>query len=290
MPFAPAGPNDLLGRTVGERIGNATGRTVLVDNKAGAASIIAADYVARSRPDGNTLLLATQATLAANPALYKTLPYDPVKSFKAVALLSQQPPILVVPSTSAATSASQLIDLVRRSPTAFSYASAGNGTVHHLAAELLKSTENLQMIHVPYKGSGPALMDLVVGRVQLMFVDLSSAAPFIKSGALRPLLVAGPKRMKGLPGVPTAAEAGLRSLSLSAWAVLLAPAGTPAETIDTLNRETNAAIRTLSSDDRFVKAGIELRGDLSASQVTDFIKTERPVWEQIIRRSGATAE
>ncbi|HSV82760.1 MAG TPA: tripartite tricarboxylate transporter substrate-binding protein [Ramlibacter sp.] len=290
VPFAPAGPNDLMGRALGERLGNATGRTVIVDNKAGAASIIGADYVARAKPDGNTLLLATQTTLAANQFLYKTLPYDPVRSFIPVALLSQQPAVLVVPAASPATSATDLVERIRRSPTAWSYGSAGSGTIHHLTAELLRSTENLQLVHVPYKGSGPALMDLIAGRIQFMFVDLSSAAPHIKSGALRPLLVAGPRRLKALPQVPTGIETGLRSLSLSAWAVLAAPAATPPATVEALNREVNAAIQKLAADDRFTSAGVDLRGDLSVQQVNEFIKADRPVWEQVIRRSGATAE
>jgi tripartite-type tricarboxylate transporter receptor subunit TctC len=290
VPFAPAGPNDLLARALSERLVTTMGRTVVVDNRAGAASIIGADSVARAKGDGNTLLLATQTTLAANQFLYKSLPYDSAKSFAPIALLSQQPPVLVVPASSPATTAAELVDRIRHSPTPYVYASAGNGTIHHLSAELLRATENLQLVHVPYKGSAPALIDLIAGRVQFMFVDLGSAAAHIKSGALRPLLVAGPRRLKAIPQVPTGAEAGMRSLSLSAWTVLAAPAGTPAKTVEALNRDVNAAIQKLAGDDRFANAGVDLRGDMTVQQVVDFIKAERPIWEQVIRRSGATAE
>ena len=290
VPFAPAGPNDLLGRAVAERLGGVTGRTVVVENKVGAASIIAADQVARARPVGNTVLMATQTTLVANQYLYKSLRYDSAKSFIPVALLSQQPPVLVVPANSPATRAADLVERMRRAPTPFAYGSAGNGTIHHLAAELLRSTENLHLTHVPYKGSSPALVDLIAGRTQLMFVDLSSAAPHIKSGALRILMVAGPRRLKAFPNVPTGREAGFASMSLTAWAVLAVPAATPAQTVEALNRDTNAAVQKLAGEDRFANDGVDLRGDLSVQQLAEFIKTERPIWEQVIRRSGATAD
>ena len=290
VPFAAAGPNDMLGRALGDQLKNQMAKTVIIENRPGAGSLIAAELVSRAPPDGNTILLATQATLVVNPVLYKKLPYDPVKSFQPVALLSEIQGVLVVRSSLPVKSVGELLERIRHSPKPMSFGSAGAGTLHHLAGELLKSTENLQLIHVPYKGSAPAVLDLLGGTIDMMFVDYSTIAGHIKDGTLRPLAVSGSRRLVALPNVPTASEAGLRSFALTAWQVAVVPAGTPREVVENLNLQINTAMRKLAADERFSATGIDVRGDLSVPQTADFIKTQGPLWRSVIERSGATAD
>ncbi|MFT3817472.1 MAG: tripartite tricarboxylate transporter substrate-binding protein [Rubrivivax sp.] len=289
VPFAPGGPVDTLARALAEKL-RKPDRVVLVENRVGAGSLVAAETVARAPANGLTLLVATQATLVANPVLYKTLPYDPVRSFQPIALLSETPAVLVVPASSGIASWTDLLAAMRRSPQPYAYASAGNGTLHHVAGEVLRASQNLQLVHVPYRGSGPALTDVLGGRVPMMFVDLSTAGPHIKAGTLRPLLVTGHRRLQALPAVPTAAESGMPDLTLTSWQVLVAPAGVSDAMIDALQRDVQSAMQALAADERYAAAGFELHADMGLTRTAEFIARERAVWTQAIKRSGATAD
>ncbi len=289
VPFAPGGTTDVLARAIGERLTGRLGKPVIIDNKPGAASMMGAEFVAKAPPDGHTLLLATAATLAINPSLYKKVRYDPIKSFAPVALVADTPVLLVTRPDVPAKNVSELIAYIKGSKTAPAFASAGNGTVHHLAGELFKRLAKVDLVHVPYKGAAPALMDVIGGQVPMMFVDLPAASAHVKAGKLRVLATSGPKRLSALPDVPTVAEAGLPGFSVTSWQAIVAPAGTPKDVVSLLNREINAVVKEAAMRERFAQLGSELQGDMSAEQFAQFINSERSRWATIIKASGATA-
>lgn len=235
VPFAPGGATDIIARTVADLLSKELKQTVVVDNRAGAGGSIGTAEVARAAPDGLTLGVATASTHGVNGAVYSKLPYDPVKDFVGVAELVQAPGVMVVPTALGIKDYASFLKLVKANPGKYTHASAGNGTIGHMWAELFKSSTGAQIVHIPYKGSGPAVTALLAGQVHLYFDQLASSLPHIRSGKLTALAVSWPTRLKSVPEVPTFAELGLPSNNIPSWFGIVAPAGTPADTVERLH-------------------------------------------------------
>ena len=246
VPFPAGGPTDAMARQLAQRLGDRLGQQVLIDNKGGAGGTIAAEAVAKAAPDGQTLFFGTTGTMAINPSLYNKLRYDPVKDFAPVSLMATTMNVLVVNNEVPAKNLAELIKLAKSKPDTLTYGSAGNGSSNHLSGELLRSVAGLQISHIPYKGSAPALVDLLGGRLTMMFDTIAQQTGNISSGKLRALAVTGPKRSPLLPEIPTAQEAGLKDFDVTIWFGVLAPAGTPSSVIDRLSREVAVV---MSSED-----------------------------------------
>ena len=288
VPFPPGGPTDVLARIVAPRLAERLGQPVVVDNKPGASGMVGADAVARAVPDGHTLL-ANASIHVINPSLYPKQPYDAIADFAAVSNLADVPLVLAVNPKVAAHSVKELVALARSAKTPLAFASAGNATSQHLSGEAFKIVAGIDMLHVPYKGSAPALTDLIGGQVQLMFESLPSSMPFIQSGAIRALAVTTPQRSPAMPDVPTVAEAGYPGFSMSTWYGVWAPAGTPAAVVQRLSREIAAVVRLPEVRARFQKLGAEPVGSTPA-EFTAFAKAELAKWAGIVKQSGAKVE
>ena len=241
VPYPPGGSADILARSVGAKLGERLGQPVVIENKAGAGTAIGAQAVATAAPDGYTLLLGTVSSQAINPAMNK-VGYDPVKDFVAVAPLAAIPFVLVAHPSVPANSVADVVAMAKASPGKVAYASAGPGTSNHLAGELLAGSAQVNLVHVPYKGSAPALNDVLAGHVPLMFDLIATALPNVQSGKLKALAVTGRERSALLPNVPTARESGLRDYEVTAWFGVFAPAGTPQAVVSRLNTELTAVL------------------------------------------------
>jgi tripartite-type tricarboxylate transporter receptor subunit TctC len=293
VPFAAGGTTDLLARALAPELQRVFGQPFVVDNKPGAGGSTGAAEVAKSINDGHTLLMGTVGTHAINASLYPKMPYDHVKDFAPVTLVAGVPNVVVMnPASAQKYEVNSLADLTRAArmhPGQLNVASSGNGTSIHLAAELYKSMTGTFMLHLPYKGSGPALIDLMAGNVDLMFDNLPSALPHIKSGKLKALAVTSGARSGALPEVPTVAEAGgllLKSFEASSWFGLLAPAGTPAEIVSRLQQETAKALAMPAVKDRLLSQGAIPNGN-SPQEFARFIDAETKKWAQVVKASGA---
>ncbi|HKB82555.1 MAG TPA: tripartite tricarboxylate transporter substrate binding protein [Burkholderiales bacterium] len=289
VPYSPGGTADMLARTISQTMAESLGQQIIIDNRPGAGGNIGADLVAKAAPDGYTLLMGTVATHAINPHLYPDLPYDAAKDFAPIILLATLPNLLVVNSSLAAKDVKDLIALAKSKPGELAFASAGNGTSQHLSGELFKKMTGVDMTHIPYKGSAPAVTDLIGGQVQLMFDNIPSSLPHVRAGKLRALAVTGPRRSPVLPDLPTLSEAGLPGFSITSWFALLAPARTPAKILLRLNKEAEKAIGSKELRRKWMAQGIEPAGGTS-EQLAAFMRTEAPKWEKIVRRSGARVE
>src|SRR3954466_5489788 len=272
VPYAAGGPVDLSARLLGSKLQQALGQPVVVENKVGAGGNLGADYVAKSAPDGYTLLMGAIATHAINPALYPKLPYDPVHDFRHIALVVQVPNVLVVNNDVAARNVRELLVLLRKNPGKFDFASGSSGSTGHLAGELFKQMTGTYMVHVPYKGSAPATTDLLAGRVQLMFDNLASALPNIKAGKVHALAVTTLKRSAFVPELPTLDESGLKGFDLTTWWGVMAPARTPDAVVDRLASEIQKALPDLK--DRFAAMGSEPPSVRSPREFTAFVERE----------------
>lgn len=282
VPYAAGGGSDFLARTIGQPWSTAVGQPVLVDNKPGGNTALGAAEVARSPADGYTVLSADNGTLIFNPVLYKSLSYNPDKELAPVTLMGRFPMILVVGPASTATTAREFIAQAKAQPGGTNYASAGAGSPHHLAMELLKSQAGLFMVHAPYRGAGPALADVAGGQVPAMMVDLAAGSGFIKGGKVRPLAVANATRLLQLPDVPTFAELGFPNVEAAALVGLMVPAGTPPATVTAINSQVVAAINDPAVHKRLVDFGVEPVGN-SPAQFAALIKTESVKWHKLIR-------
>lgn len=282
VPYPAGGGSDFLARTVGQQLSSQIGQPVIIDNKPGANTAIAASDVARSAPDGYTVLSADNGTLVFNSALYSKLSYNPEKDLVPVTLMGRFPMILVVGPASDAKDAKDFIAKAKARPGSVSYASAGAGSPHHLAMEMLKLSAGLHMVHIPYRGAAPALQDLAGGQVTVMMVDMAAGAAMLKAGRIRPLAVANPTRLAQLPDVPTFAEIGLKDVEAAAQVGVVAPAGTPADVVATLYRQIAAAIGQPSVHQRLVDFGIEPVANTPA-QYAELLRTEVARWHKIIR-------
>ena len=282
VPYAAGGGSDFLARTVAQTLSTQVGQPVLVDNKPGGNTALAAAETARAPADGYTVLSADNGTLVFNPALYKSLSYSPTKDLAPVTLMGKFPMILVVGANSGFASAKDFIAQAKAKPGGINYASAGAGSPHHLAMELLKVEAKLFMVHVPYRGAAPALADVVGGQLPAMMVDMAAGAGFIKGGKVRALAVANPTRLPQLPDVPTFAELGYKNVEAAALVGVVVPAATPAEVVNTLNRQLVAAIHEPSVNKRMVDFGVEPVGNTPA-QYTELLKAETARWHKLIR-------
>ena len=293
VPFAPAGTTDILARALAPELSRAFGQPFIIENKPGAGGNLGADLVAKSG-DGHTLLMGTVGTHAINPALYARMPYDHVKDFVPVTLVAGVPNVLVMnPAKAEALGIKSVPDLIRvakASPGKLNMASSGNGTSIHLAGERFKSMTGTYLVHFPYRGSGPALLDLIGGNMDLMFDNLPSAMPHIKAGKIKALAVTSAERSAALPELPTVAEAGpLKGFEASSWFGLLAPAGTPAEVVNRLQQETAKALATPALKERLQAQGAVPSG-MSPADFTKFIAAETKKWAAVVKASGATVD
>ena len=291
VPFAPGGTTDILARALAPELGKAFGQSFLVENKAGAGGNLGADLVAKSPADGYTLLMGTVGTQSINPALYPKMPYDAAKDFAPISLVAGVPNVLVVnPQKAQAngiTDVRSLIAYAKAHPGRLNVASSGNGTSIHLSAELFKTSTGTYMVHIPYKGSGPALLDLIGGGTDLMFDNLPSALPQIKGGMLTALAVTSGERSEALPDVPTVAEAGgLKGFEASSWFGLLAPAGTPAEIVNRIQQETAKALASPALKERLLAQGA-IPGGMAPADFGRFIAAEAKKWAAVVKASGS---
>ncbi|MEK8051839.1 tripartite tricarboxylate transporter substrate binding protein [Ideonella sp. DXS22W] len=296
VPFAAGGTTDLLARALAPELQRVFGQPFVVDNKPGAGGNTGAAEVAKSVADGHTLLMGTVGTHAINPALYPKMPYDHVKDFVPVSLMAGVPNVLVInPANAQKYGIASVADLARyakANPGKLNMASSGNGTSIHLAGELFKSMTGAYMVHFPYRGSGPALIDLIAGNMDLMFDNLPSALPHIKSGRLKALAVTSAKRSEALPEVPTVEEAGgpaLKGFEASSWFGLLAPAGTPADIVNRLQQETAKALATPAMQERLKSQGAVPSG-ITSAQFAALIAAETAKWAKVVKVSGAKVD
>lgn len=288
--FPPGGINDIVARVIGERLGQSQslGQPVIIENRPGAGGTMGADHVAKSKPDGYTLLMGSVSNIAMAPSQYKALPYDSAKDFAPVVLVAAAPNVLVVNPAFPAQSVKEIIALARQKPGGINYASAGLGTSNHLTVELLQVMSGVQMNHVPYKGDAPGTADVVAGQVPMIFPTLPVALPFIKAGKLRPIAVSSAGRSSLLPNVPTVAESGgLPEFEVSVWVGIFAPAGTPKEIVSRLNTEIVKIVRIPNIRERLAGLGAEPVGDTS-EHFSAYIKTELAKWSKVAKAAGIT--
>ena len=288
VPLPPGGSNDVLARAAAERLSPALGQPVVVDNRPGASGNIGTELVARSAPDGHTLLMANTAHVI-NPSLFTKLPYDPIRDFAAVALMSSAHFALVVHPSVPARSVKEFIAVARAQPGALTFASAGNGAPHHLAMELLKSMARVSLTHVPYKGAGQFVPALVTGEVTSVIGAINSLLPHVKAGRLRMLGIAGTRRTPLMPEVPTIAEAALPGFALDNWGGLLAPAGTPRAIIDRLNAEIVKTLRDPQVAERLASQGIELIPS-TPEEFQAVMKAHLAKWAKVVKEAGIRLE
>ena len=290
VPYTPGGATDIFARLIAQKLSQPLGQQVVVENRPGAGGNIGADIVAKAEPDGHTLVMATVATHAINPSLYARMPYDAVRDFEPVAFVAGVPNVMEVnPKNVKAKSVAEFIAEAKAEPGKFSVASSGNGTSIHLSAELFKQMTGVDMVHVPYKGSAPAVNDLIAGQVDLMFDNLPASIQHIRAGALRPLAVTSAQRSPALPDVPTVAEAGVPGYEASSWFALYAPAKTPKEIVERLNAEVRKALEDPDMQKRFADLGGDIR-PMSPAELTAFQKAELEKWAKVVKLSGAKAE
>jgi tripartite-type tricarboxylate transporter receptor subunit TctC len=285
VPYPPGGSADILARAIGAKVGEGLGQPVVIDNRPGAGTIIGTEATAKSAPDGYTFMLGTVSSHAINPALNPKLPFDPVKDFTPVSLVASIPFAMIVHPSVPAKSVQEFVALAKSKPGQLNYSSAGNGTSNHLAGELLKSMAGIDIVHVPYKGSAPALNDLIAGQVSLMFDLVLTAAPHIKSGAVRGLAVTGAQRSAVLPELPTVAESGLRGYEVSAWFGIFAPAGVPQPVAKRLNAEFVKVMREPDLKQRLASLGADPLTS-TPEEFSTYLRSEIDKWAKVVKASG----
>ncbi len=286
VPYAPGGSTDIAGRLVAQRLAGELKQPVVVENRDGAGGNIGAELVAKANPDGYTLLVGTAGGITINPSLYKAMAFDPIKDLAAVAYFGSTPNILVVHPSLPAKSVRDLIALARARPGQLNYASAGAGGAVHLAAELFRSMASLDMVHIPYKGSAPALTDLLGGQTQLMFSTLPPALPYVKSARLRALGVTGITRSSLVPELPTISEAGLKGYEITQWWGMLAPSRTSSEVVARLNGDINRVLRQPELVQQFAALGADAAPN-TPEWFAAYIRSETAKWSKVVKASGA---
>jgi tripartite-type tricarboxylate transporter receptor subunit TctC len=289
VAFTPGGPSDVLARIVGERMSQHLGQPVVIDNRPGAGGNVAAEIVAKSPPDGYTLLNGNNSILATNAALYRHLSFDPIKDFAPIGLIGTQPNILVVHPSVPAHSVADLVTLAKSEPGKLNYGSSGNGTAAHLAAELFKLQAGVEMVHVAYRGAVPALTDLVGGRLQLMFATSASVMSFLEAKSLRPLAVTTARRSDAVPDLPTIAQSGYPGFEATTWHGLVAPAKTPPAVVDKLNKTLNQVLGEPDIKQRLAGLGVEIAADTPA-EFAAYIKSESVKWAAVVDKAGIHIE
>ena len=289
VPFPPGGGNDILARAVGQKLAEPLGQQVIVDNRGGAGGLVGGQIAATSAPDGYTLFLGSVGSLAHNPALRPNLPYNPSRDFAAVSMLATSPFILAVHPGLPAKSVQELLALARAKPGALNYGSAGSGSSLHMSAELFKHVTGANITHVAYKGTAPALVDLMAGQVQMIFSTMPPPLPHIKTGKLRALGVTGPKRAKAVPDVPTIAESGVPGFAVENWQGVVVPAKTPKAIVERLNREIIAVLALPAMVDVLNAQGLDPAGTTPA-QFDKLIRSEIDRWTKLVKTAGIKVE
>ena len=289
VPFPPGGPTDIVARPVAAKMSEALGQQVIIDNKGGAGGTIGADFVAKSPPDGYTLLMGTVGTQAINATLYPKLAYDPVKDFAAITLVAAAPVALVAHPSVPAASVAELLALAKQKPGTLTFGSAGSGTPGHLSGEIFKSMTGAQIVHVPYKGSAPAISDLLGGQINLMFDPVQSVLGHVKSGKIRALGVSSARRSSILPAVPTVAEGGVAGYETTAWWGVVAPARTPREIVARLDQAIGKALADADFKARLQEIGIETVG-LGPDAFVRFQAAEIAKWGAAVKAAGAKVD
>jgi tripartite-type tricarboxylate transporter receptor subunit TctC len=288
VTYPAGGGADAMARLIAPRLGEALGQPILVENRGGASGTIAAELVARSAPDGHTLMLDATA-YAVNPSLYPKLPYDPEKAFAPVTLLALFPNVVVVHPSFPVTSVKQLIEKIRAEPGKIAFASSGNGSAQHLAAELFRQRAGLEMVHVPYKGGGPALIDVMGGQVPIYFANMASSLPHVKSGKLKALAVTSATRSPAAPELPTVAESGMPGYQVYEWNAIFAPAGTPDAVVSRLQAEIAKVVKIAEVRERMLALG----GEIVASSPADlgaWVREQTASWATVVRTANIKLE
>lgn len=283
VPFAPGGGTDSIARTLAVGMSQSLGQPVIVENKAGAGTIIGTDAVAKSSPDGHTLVVSTFAH-AVNPSLITKLPYDTEKAFSPVVMIAKGPNVLVVRADSPVKSVKDLLEMAKAEPSKFSYASQGNGTSAHLAGEMFENIAQVKLMHIPYRGAGPAMTDLLGGQVNMMFATAAAVAPHIASGKLRAIAVTTPERSPALNGVPAIAET-LKGYSVESWYGLFAPAGTPADVIAKLNAAVKQATQSTEFKNKLEPEGLVVSTG-TPQEYESYVKREEIRWRKIVKENN----
>ena len=290
IPFPAGGATDIIGRTLAQSLSTALGQQVVVDNRPGAGGTIGADMVAKAAPDGYTLLMATSSTHSIGPALNPKMPYDAFKDFAPVSHVANAPSVLVVGQGSPAKTAQELIGLIKASPGKYNFGSSGIGTYPHLSAEMLKwRAGGLFVVHIPYRGTGLVVTDLIAGQIAFLMDSVVSAQPHVANGRVRPLAVTGTRRLASMPTVPTFKEVGVPGMEFSNWFGVFAPAGTPPDVVQRLNRELNTLLRSAEVIDKLNKAGAEVAGG-TPEQFAKTYRDENENWKAVIQRANIKAE
>jgi tripartite-type tricarboxylate transporter receptor subunit TctC len=289
VPFAPGGTTDILGRMVASGMSASLGQPVVVENKPGQAGSIGAAELARAAPDGYTIGGGTISSHAINATLYPKLPYDPLKDFAPITMLATLPNMLIVHPSVKAENVRELIALLKATPNKYSFGSAGNGTSQHISGELFKIMSGTDMQHIPYKGSGPMIPDLIAGTIQLSFENITTAYPQVKGGKLKALAVTSAKRSFVAPDVPTMAEAGLPGYDISSWQAMYAPAGAPRDIVTRLHAETVKVLRAPENQKKLQELGLEA-GGMSPEELLALMRSDIPRLGKVVRESGAKVD
>jgi tripartite-type tricarboxylate transporter receptor subunit TctC len=289
VPFTPGGSADVFARPLAQKMSESMGQQVVVENRPGSGGVIGSEIAAKAPADGYTLMMGLTANIAVNPALYKKLPYDPLRDFAPVTLVASQPYALVVTPSLPAADAKALIALARGKPRELAYVSMGSGSMGHLAGELFASMAGVRLLHVAYKTGGQAMTDLASGQVQLQFLGVASALPHIKAGKLRAIAVSGLRRSPALPDVPTVSESAVKGFDVTGWYGAFVPAGTPQDIIARLHKEIARALSLPDIRERLLREGAELGGN-SPREFDAFVRSETAKWAKVVKLSGAKAE
>ena len=289
LGYPPGGASDAVARLLVTPLTTRLGQPIVIDNRPGAGGNIAAEISARSLPDGYTWFLGNNGILATNQALYAKLPFDAVRDFATVVLVATQPSVLVTHPSLPVKNVKELVALARARPDQLNYASSGTGTAGHLAGELFKSLAKVSYQHIPYKGGGPAVIDLVSGQVHFMFATAASVLPHTRSGRLRALAVTSIQRSPSVPELPTVAESGIAGFEALTWHGIVVPAATPVPVIAKINAEVNAILATAEMKERFATQGVEARGG-KPEEFAAFLRSEIPKWTKVVRESGAKVD
>ena len=289
IPFVPGGANDVIGRIVGIKITEAHGQQVVVENRGGAGGSLGVEIAAKAPPDGYTLVLGNIANLAVNPTLYRKLGYNPLTDLQPITLIAKVPTILAVHPSLPAQNVLELIALARKRPGQLTFGTGGSGSGSHLTMELFKLQTQLELVHIPYKGVGPALIDLLAGQITMSFGAVPGVLPYARSGRLRALGVSGPKRIAVLPDLPTIAQAGVPGFESTLWYGLLAPAGTPMPIVNRLHATLTRALQSADMKERFAAEGSDPVGS-TPQEFHAFIKSEIERWAVVVKVAGMKAE
>lgn len=289
VPSAPGSGPDIMARTIGQKLSEAWGQSVVVDARPGAGGIIGSEAAAKSAPDGYTLIMGNAGSHSVNPSLYRKLPYDPLKDFSPIALVSSAPNILIVHPSLPVKSVKDLIALARARPEELTFGSGGNGSTAHLSGELFRTLAGIRIVHVPFKGAPAAVLGVITGEISMAILNLPPALPHIKSGRLKALGVSTPRRSAAVPDLPTIAESGLPGYSATAWYGVLAPAGTPHGIIMKINAEIVKGLRTDEMRKRIASDGGEVIGS-TPEEFTAVMKADIAKWAKVVRASGAQAD